>query len=217
MRKKKRAVKGKQAGVAVSPRQKEQMMQLYAVEGNFTEVARHMDLSTACVTKHIKAMLASEDPSVLEARRKTITQLAGKVQSKTNEIIDAIQPHDMESGVIRQYNDKGELTRVQAYGPSLMQKVTAAAILTDKMRVLRDVEVAMQSTKAEGGALMPAELSGLLSGIRGKLKSLSILNVQFADENKDLVQRAQQRLEEAEVLAANEVEVIDLTDFDGND
>lgn len=213
-RRPKRKVRGLQSGKAVSPKQKEQMLQLYGVEGNYTEVARLMRLSVSTVTKYIKQMLADPDPQIAAARQRTARQLAGKVSRKANEVIDSITPEDMESGLIKNHDDDGKLTSARSYGPSLMAKVTASAILTDKMKVLAELEEMLGSEQAENRLLTPGDIGSLVSGIRTKIKSMQFLNVQFEKDHPDLSQRAQAILEEAEVIEATEVAV---DDFDGND
>ncbi len=213
----KRKVRGLQKGKAISPKQKEQMLQLYSVEGNYTEVARLMRLSVGCVTKHIKAALREPDPEIVAARQRTARELAGKTHYTATRIIDSIGDHDIESGSIKvNHPETGELQRIITYGPSLMQKVTAAAILTDKLRVLADYEAALGGEQSEGRLLMPQDVAGLISGIRSKVKSLSVFNVQFENDNPDLSQRVQQKLEEAEAIEV-EAKEITVDDFDGNE
>lgn len=215
MRKKRALPRGSQAGKAVSPKQKEVMLQLYAIEGNYTEVARRMKLSTNCVTRHLKAMLAQPDPEVAQARQRAARELAGKVHSTANRIIDSIGEQDIESGQIKLYDKEGKLTRVVNYGPSLMQKVTASAILTDKLKVLREVEIALGSESNENRMMLPQDVQNLVSGIQTKLKGLTFLNMRFEEDEPDISQRAQKVLEEAEVVEAV-VEDVKLDDFDGN-
>jgi len=215
-RNRKRKVQGRQAGKAVSPKQREQMLQLYGVEGNYTEVARLMRLSVGCVTKHIKLMLAEPDPQINEARKRTARELAGKVNDKANKILDSIAPHDIESGVVKVYHpETNELQRVITYGPSLMQKVTASAILVDKLKILREHELALSDEHAEGRMMLPNDIASLKSGIISKLKGLTFLNMQFETDEPDLAQRAQKLMEEAEVVDAV-VEDVSMDSFDGN-
>ena len=206
--------KGKQSGLAVSPEQKEEMLQIFLVTGNKRETARRMGLSEGCVQGHLKRLIEENDGQVLAARRQATQQLAGKVHHKAARIIDSIGDVDIESGRIARRNAAGEITGYQYYGPSLLQKVTAGAILSDKLDVLRKHEMLLTTEGQEGRLLMPQTIEGLISGIKGKVSQISVLNVKFEDEHKDLSQRVQDKLEEAAVI--EEVEVIGLDDLDGN-
>ena len=94
-----------------------------------------------------------------------------------------------------------------------MQKVTAAAILIDKAKVLADVTAALSEGVQEGDALVPAPES-LLRSIVGKVKSLKILDVRFQEDHPDLAQKAQAALELAQVVEPENVLTVE--DFDGN-
>lgn len=199
-------------GVPISAKQREEIFQVYLLTGNKTETARRTGLSTKTVRAHLKQMAEQSDPEFQKFRRKATEELAGKVYGKATDILENITPEDMESGRIDVKNEAGEVIRVIQYGPSLMQKVTAHAILVDKVKVLREVETAMDEGAQDGGLLLPQTLEALKSGIRGKLKGLTFLNVQLEQEHPDLSQRVQQKLEEAETVT--DAEYIDITDFD---
>ncbi len=212
---KKRKVRGRQPGVNVSPKQKERMLQLYGVEGNYTEVARMMGLSVGCVTKHIKTMIADPDPQITAARQRTARELAGLASRKAKQVFESITPQDLESGLIKNMDSNGELVSVRSYGPTLVAKATAGAILTDKIGVLADLEEALGSEREEGRLLMPGDIGSLMSGIKTKISKLTFLNVQFERDNPDLASRVQQIVEDAEI--ADAIVEDKALDFDGND
>ncbi len=213
-------VTGSQPGKSLSEKQKNKMLQLYAVEGNKREVARLMNLAESTVHRHLKEMLSGGDPDVVRARKQTLVRLAAKTTKKANMILDSITEQDLDSGLIKTFHPvTGDLERVRAWGPSLLQKVTAGAIMTDKIKAIRDCENLMSEGTQEGEALMPASFSGLLSGVKNRLKEMTFLNLKFEDEHPDLSQRAQQIIEEAEIVQEIQSNVVveNLDDFDGND
>lgn len=199
-------------GQPISAKQREEIFQVYLLTGNKTETARRTGLAVKTVRIHLKQMEESSDPEFQKFRRRATEELAGKVYGKATDILDNITPEDMQSGRIEMKDDAGNIVRVVEYGPSLMQKVTAHAILVDKVKVLREVEHAMDEGAQDGGLLLPQTLEALKSGIRGKLKGLTFLNVQLEQEHPDLSQRVQAKLEEAETVV--DAEYIDITDFD---
>jgi len=199
-------------GVQITNRQKEEIYQIYLLTANKSETARRCSCATKTVAKVVKEFEEGTDPDFIRFRQKAIQEMTGKVQNKTNQLIDAITPEDMASGRIEVTDDNGNVQRVIEYGPSLMQKVTAMAIAVDKMKVLREIEGGFEQATQEDALLLPQTFEALQSGIKSKLKSLTFLNVNFEDEHKDLSQRVQDKLEEAQVV--EEAEVLDLTDFD---
>ncbi len=220
MSEEKKKTRRKGAGKPVSRRRQEKMLQLYAIEGTYSAVARRMGISPHTVKKYVDQMLQEKDPKVMRARQERLAQLASKVHNKAEEIIEAIAPEDLESGREFVRDEDGNIVRVVQYGPSLMQKVTAAAILTDKIKVLRETEGLMEQGVNDGSVLMPSDIGSLVSGIKSKLKSISVLNVRFEEDHPDLSQRIQEKLEEAEIEAEiedAELEPLSLEAFDGND
>jgi hypothetical protein len=213
--KKKAPVKGSQPGRALSEKQKEEVFQLFLLTGNKTEVARRMNLSEGAVRKHLKKVASETDPEFQAARRKARLELQGKVQAKAHGILDAISPQDLESGRHEVRDETGQIIRVIEYGPSLMQKVTAHAILIDKTKVIEDMNTAMNDEDKSNSLLLPGTIEALVSGLRGKMKSLAVLKVNFEEEQPDLSQRIQEKMAEAEIIV--EPEVLDLDSLDGNE
>lgn len=196
-------------GVPISQKQKEEIFQVFLLTGNKTETARRCGCSVPTVARTLKQLTEQNDPEFQQFRRKATEELTGKVYGKATEILDN---DDMESGRIEVTDDDGNVQRVIQYGPSLMQKVTAHAILVDKMKVLREIESEMDTEQENDRLLVPQTLEALKSGIRGKLKGLTFLNVQIEQDHPDLSQRVQEKLEEAEAI--EDVEYVDLGDFD---
>lgn len=206
--------KGSQPGRALTDTQKEEIFQLFLLTGNKVEVARRMGLSEGAVRKHLKKVANETDPEFQAARKKARLELQQKVQAKANGILDSITPQDMESGRIPVMDDDGNIVRMIEYGPSLMQKVTAHAILVDKTKVIEDMNTAVEGERDSNALLMPNTVDALISGIKGKLKSIAILKADFQQEQPDLSQRIQSKLEEA--VLVEPIEVVDMDDLDGN-
>lgn len=199
-------------GVPLTQKQKEEIYQVFLLTGNKSETARRCGCSVPTVSRTLNAMTESTDPDFQKFRQNAVKELTGKVYGKATDILDNISPEDLQSGRINVTDDDGNVVRVIEYGPSLMQKVTAHAILVDKMKVLRETETMMDDAQSDDTLLIPQTLEALKSGIRGKLKGLTFLHVDIEDKHPDLSERVQQKLEEAEAI--EEAEVIDLTDFD---
>lgn len=207
MAKKRKQPKGRYRGKPLTGLQKEGIVQMYALCGNKTEVARHMGLSYPTVLTVLKE--AENDSQLQKARQRAMEDLAGKVQHKTNEVLESITPEDMESGLIKKYDDEGNLVSVKGYGPSLMQKVTSAAILTDKMKVIQETKQALEQDRAQDPNALPrpGDVAEAIKQIGDRVKRLQILDIQFADRNPDVANKLQdvaakasldERLEDAE-------------------
>ena len=206
--------KGSQPVKALTEEQKEAVFQTFLLTGNKTEVARRMNLSEGAVRKHLKLVAQETDPEFQAARRKARLELQGKVQAKAHGILDSITPSDLESGRIEVTDDDGNVIRMIEYGPSLMSKVTAHAILVDKTKVIEDMNKAIDGEDKNNALLLPSTIEGLVSGLQGKMKSLAVLKVNFENEQPDLSQRIQEKMAEAEIIV--EPEVLDLDSLDGN-
>jgi hypothetical protein len=211
-RKSKPKVKGKNQGKSMTDTDREVIRQTYLVLQNKAEVARQLGWSLGSIDKALKIQKA-EDPQVKEARVKSAKAIAGKIHHKVNMILDSITPEDLISGYDEVADQHGNIRHI-LYGPSLMQKVTAGAIMTDKLKVVRDYELALDDDRASGYLPLPGTLSGLITGIRGKIKQLSALNIQFEHDNPDLSQKIQDTLTQAVVLEEISPENAEVLDFD---
>ena len=188
-------------GRAVTQLQKELIIQTFALCGNKSEVARQLGCAVATVANVVKQ--AEKDRSLQEARASCLNEVAGQVHGKTKEIIDSIGAEDLEYGLIKTYDkdDPTRLTSVRAYGPSLLQKVTSAAILTDKMKVIEETKAALlqDGTDSPDQLMMPSTVQDALKMLGKKIKRIRMLDVQFAGKNEDTVSKVQDVAQRAEL------------------
>ena len=189
---------GRHHGRQLSPAKVEAIIQTYAVTNNVRDTANRHHITEKTAHKYIKLAVPSE---VLAARQKAIRELAGKTHITALNIIESISPEDLVSGRIPIRGTGNEIVGYRHYGPTLMQKVTSAAILTDKLEVLQNIEAALKDGQAQGELILPGDVKTLVQGIRSQVKRLTILDIQFNDKNKDLSKRVQEKLEEVEALA----------------
>jgi hypothetical protein len=215
MRRKRRSIapKGNNHGKELSPTQQEAIIQTFAVTNNVRETARRNRITEKTARKYIKQVPPSE---LEEARLSAIRQLAGKAHNTAVSIIESIAPEDLEAGRFPIRNKNGEIVDYKYFGPSIMQKVTSYAILADKLKVLHDVERAMQIGTENGELLIPGDIKALVAGIKGKISSLSVLNVRFEQDNPDLSQQIQDTLTRAEMAVEAEVEILDFDNPEEN-
>lgn len=183
--------KGRYRGRPLTALQKESIVQTYALSGNKREVARQLGVSYPTVLRVLKE--AENDTQLQKARARAMEDLAGKVQAKTNEVLESITPEDMESGLIKKYDDDGNLVSVRGYGPSLMQKVTSAAILTDKMKVIQETKQVLEADRSQDphALPLPGDVQAAIRQIGERVKRLQILDIQFADKNPEVTTKLQ--------------------------
>lgn len=175
--------------------QREMIIQAYALCGNKAAVSREIGCARETVNRVIKQ--AERDKDLQEARASALTSVAGQIHGKTEEIIASIGPEDMESGLIKSYNDKDDpnrLTSVKAYGPSLLQKVTSAAILTDKIKVVEETKQALLQDSGGDGPdlLLPQDIRASIRMLGDKVKALRVIDVQFKDKHEDTASKVQE-------------------------
>jgi hypothetical protein len=112
---------------------------------------------------------------------------------------------------------EGNLVGYKYYGPSLLQKMTAFGIVTDKANVVQTYEKGLEQDTQSGQLMLPSDIEGLKGAIEGKIRELNILNVRFADDNKNLVRQTQEVVAEVERIEAdraNAPDIVTLDDFD---
>jgi hypothetical protein len=207
-------------GRAVTQFQKEMIIQAFALCGNKSEVARQMGCSDNTVRNVIKA--AESDKTLQKARLSALEDVAGQVHGKTNEIIQSIGPQDLESGLIKTFDkdDPTKLKAVKAYGPSLLQKVTSAAILVDKIKAVEETKSLITAESADGNdqLLMPGDVQSALQALGKKIKRLRILDVQFANKHEDTVSKVQEVAHKAELHQdVEEADYADIIDWDNQE
>lgn len=209
--------KARKRGAQLTNADKELIVQAYAITGNKSQVVRMTSFSRPTVQKVLRE--AESNKELQKARTRALEDLAGQVHGKTNEILESIGPEDLESGRQLRYNAEGEVVGKVEWGPSLMQKVTAAAILTDKLKAVQETK---QIIAAEGGAdqaglPLPGTVQESLRLLGNKVKRLRMLDVQFEDKQPDLTERIQAQVAAAEAhpdVDEADYEEIRLEDFD---
>jgi len=202
-------------GIAVTQFQKEMIIQAYALCGNKSQVGREIGCSYQTVLNVIKA--AETDKSLQKARMSALESVAGQLHGKTVDILDSIGPQDLESGLIKSYTDKDNpdrLTSVKAYGPSLLQKVTSAAIFTDKLKVVEETKqaIAADGDTGDTNMLMPTNVQDALAMLGKKVKRLRMIDVQFAGKHEETVSKCQDVAQKAELH--KDIEDADFEDLD---
>lgn len=211
---KRKSIKGSRQGKTLTPTQKEMVIQAYAVTGNKTQVAREMGLSWPTVHRVVRE--AETNLDLQKARVRALDSVAGQVHGKTVEILESIAPHDIESGLIKTYDENGELKTVKSYGPSLMQKVTSAAILTDKLKIIEETKQAITRDNSDGAhALpMPQDIESALLAIGDKVKRLRVMDIQFHEKAPELASRVQDAAHRASLNENIEEASYEELDFD---
>jgi len=180
--------------------EREAIYQAYLALGSKIAVARSLGLGKSTVHKVIREIEANAEPLDLEkAREKMSLHLTGRLHETTNQILDSIKPEDVDSGRIPIRDAEGNLKGYTYFGPSLLQKATTVGIFTDKMKVLADYSRAVATDQASGTLIMPETAAQLISAIRNRVASISVLNVNFKNDNPDLATRLEQVMEVAAI------------------
>lgn len=197
-RKRKPKPRGKNQGKAITPVQKEQIRQTFMLTSNKRETARMCSVSEKTV---YNVLNEPEEPEAIRARQHAALQLSGKVHAKTDKILDSITEEDFASGYLK--DEDGNLIfdrhgRPIWMGPTLNQKVLSAAILADKLSVLDSYRKQLDGNEGMGALPAPESITALVAGIKGKLKSLKMIDVQFETSNRDTVDRAKELLNQAQ-------------------
>ena len=227
-RKKKVMPKGKQQGKALGPLKKEVIRQTFLLTGNKRETARQCSVSEKSVYNVLNQV---EEAEAAKNRVAVANQLAGKIHTKADQIIDSISVEDLKSGYLTQTDEDGKEDykfdrqgRPIYIGPTLNQKVLSVAILADKLKVMDDYRQQVDEAHGMGALPTPETIGHLVTGIKGKLKSLRILDVQFEDENAELKQKAdallaqaQQDIEVDQKIEDAKYEVLDFDNPGGSD
>ena len=211
------ARKPRSRGRQLTPADEELIVQTFALCGNKSQVARRLNFSRPTVAKVLKKAETNRELQV--ARGRALDELAGQVHGKTVEILESISPADLESGRELIRNDEGQVVRKVEWGPSLLQKVTAAAILTDKTKVIEETKTALEADAAgDPNALpLPGTVQGALKQLGQRLKRLRILDVQFDSKQPELTEKLQDAVAAAEAhpeIDEADYEEIKLDDFD---
>lgn len=183
---------------ALSHNDKEGIYQLYLVYGNYVVTGRKWGCTRQTVAKIVKEM-EDVEPEIQKQRLTAMSRTSGKLHSKVNEILDSITVEDVKSEKLR-------------------DKAIAIGIFTDKNMAVQQHLRFMEGQQAMGALLLPTDIQALQSGIQQKIKSLSAVNIQFAEQNPDLLQRTVDAVQEADAVVndvTEHAEVVSVDDFDG--
>jgi len=182
--------KHKGRGHGLTTPEREAIYQSYLALGNKSATARAMGVTPTTVYNVIKAIESTKDPKVIEGQKQAMADtLTERFYESTEQVLDSLTPEDLESGRIPIHNSKGELVGYTHYGPSLSQKAIAAGIFTDKLRVLRDYSRAIAEDNQTGKLLMPESIEQLITAIKHRVTNISVLKVDFREDNPDLATR----------------------------
>lgn len=202
-------------GKALSAVDKEIVLQAFAVSGSRKKVAEVVGLSYESVCRIIAE--ARRDNSLAKARAEASEALAGRIHEKALNALDGITPEDFVTTKIEIKDANGNVTGHRTEGPSLMQKVTALAILVDKESAISQHIAALreQAGGTAGGIPLPGDIASALDAIRNKVSRLRILDVQFEQKTPDLAQRIATAAADREIVDAEVEDVTAAFPFDG--
>jgi hypothetical protein len=196
----------------LTPVDKEAIWQFWQVAGGIDETtgrrkgisvtARKFGVNVQTVSRIINEIMEQNEalPATRDARADAIARFAGRTQIKADMVLDSIKPEDLESGRIPITNKDGDILGYKSWGPNVVAKATAFGIISDKVGIALKNEEMLRADQAGGSLLMPSDIAGLRNAVSSSIKSLTLLDVQFADENKDLLTNAQEVLAEAEII-----------------
>lgn len=191
MARRKRLPKGKMQGKKLSEIQREGIIQLYAITGNKREVARQMSVSERTV--HNVLNDAKTQHELAAARAQATQELAGKAHAKASMLLDSITEDDLKNERIEIKDEAGNITKILNTGPTLMQKVTAGAIMVDKTKVLSELTRELQEGQGGQDSMpLPQDVDGAIRAIAQRVKRLRILQVDFKEDNPELAEKLQQ-------------------------
>lgn len=208
--------KGSRQGKPLSPLEKEELFQTYAIVQNKSEVARRMGIAPQTVGRILEELQADPDKEVRENRANITARMVGRIQNKASEVLDSITPEDLKSGRIEIHDKNGKIIGYKQYGPRLTEKAIAFGIITDKIGVTSGYERALKADYLSGALMMPNDVLGLENAIKAKLKSLKFMTIDFDNDHKELSDKAQEILIENEISREDvqEVEVLSIDEFD---
>jgi len=202
--------KGKGKGSRLTSVDKALVYQAYLLLQNKSQVAEKFGYSVQTVNSAIRSREAAETTvPERQARADVAARVMGKILVKSEEMLDHIKPQDMESGRIPLTDKNGNITGYQSWGPALSQKALAFGIMLDKAAVAENLGKAILSEQHSGQLLIPQDLEGLRDAIMGKVKSLKVLQVDFAHDAPGVLDRTQEILERVEVAKAEEPAILD--------
>lgn len=222
-RKRKHKSRGTVQGRKLTDSQREGIIQIYAITGNKAETARQLNVSESTVYNVIREANSRATHEVRKARQIATQDLAGRAHRAAEEILDSIGPADYESGRIVEKDKDGNIKNVKLWGPSLLQKVTAVGILSDKTKTLQDLQEQLVRDAGHADAMpLPADVNQAIAQIASKVKRLRLLDVQFEDKQPEsLTEKLQdeairQAINETPDQEPVEADFTVIDDFDGD-
>lgn len=174
----------------------ELIYQLTQSLGNKSEVARQMGVTNKTVYASLARTERKKSPTQLQEMRQIAAHaLTESIDDQTHRILDSISDDDLKSGRIEIKDKDGNVVDYKYYGPSLLQKTTSVGILTDKLRVLRDLQKEVGNDLGSGALLMPESADQLLAAIKSRVESIQVLQVNLRKDHPDLATRLEPIME----------------------
>jgi len=200
-------------GKALSVVDREIVLQAFAVSGSRKKVCEVVGLSYMTVCKIVQE--ARKDTSLAKARANAGEALAGKIHDRALLALDNLTPADFKTTRIELHDKDGNLTGIKEIGPSLMQKVTALAILVDKEAAIsQHIATLREAAGGSTGIPLPSDVQSTIDAIRTRVSRLRILDVQFDQQAPDLAQRIVAATAARDIVDAEVEDVSDPFPFD---
>lgn len=200
-------------GKALSTVDREIILQAFAISGSRKKTCEVVGLSYITVCRIIAE--ARKDNSLSKARANASEALAGKIHDRALLALDNLTPADFKTTRIELKDKDGNLTGVKEIGPSLMQKVTALAILVDKEAAIsQHIATLRESAGGNAGIPLPSDVQSTIEAIRSRVSRLRILDVQFDQQAPDLAQRIVAATAARDIVDAEVEDVSDPFPFD---
>ncbi len=200
----------------LTPAQKEAVLRSYHMHGSYRAVAQALGLAEATVKKVV--LECQLDPQYAHTRAQAFDEMAGKVASITDQVIDSISPAELQTTHHKVYDACGNLLRVVTEGPPLKDKALTLGILMDKQAVLQTARnKALDVSNRHGGGaglLLPESIEDMREMLAVKVKSLRLLDIQF--DTSDVGQQVSKLVKSVGITDADIEELAaGLAPFDG--
>lgn len=203
----------------LSPPEKEWIYQTWVTWDNKAETARRCNVSLGSVQNVIKEFTGKnpDKPQLPETRvdrAKAHADMAGRIRSTADMVLETITPEDMESGRFPRLDREGKVIGYTYYGPSSVAKATTFGILKDKETQQIKLEQEMLADVQSGKLMLPSDLLGMVGQAKRMIKEIKILDIRFEEDNKDLLTSMQEVMAEAEVVEQEMPNVVSIDEFD---
>lgn len=202
-----------------SPVDKEWIYQTFVVTNNKAETARKCNVSLGSVQNIIKEFTGQNPnkpqlPETRVDRARAHADMAGRIRSTADMVLETITAEDMDSGRFPRLNGDGEVIGYTYYGPSSVQKATTFGILKDKETQQIKLEQEMLADVQSGHLMIPDDLLEMASQAKRMIKEIKILDIRFEEDNKDLLTSVQEVIAEATVVEEQRPNVVSIDEFD---